>query len=138
MRHLNTRFKEKHCPLFKKRDIYLYLFLLVILITVVYLSFASSKGSLLLVRINGVTQYRFSLDEEGIKSIESNGKKLMDLLINESDVRIINSQCPLHLCERGTLNLTGVLVCVPQKVIITLDNEEAPVNRTDGIDLITG
>ena len=138
MRHLNTHFKENLCPLFKKRDIYLYLFLLVLLITVVYLSFSSSKGRLLLVRINGVIRYRFSLDEEGLKSIESNGKKLMDLLINESDARIINSQCPLHLCERGTLNLTGVLVCVPQKVIITLDNEEAPVNRTDGIDLITG
>jgi hypothetical protein len=62
----------------------------------------------------------------------------MDLLIDQGDIRIINSQCPLHLCERGSLKQSGVLVCVPQKVIISIVRDEEPVKDTDGIDLITG
>ncbi|MEA1884995.1 MAG: NusG domain II-containing protein [Thermotogota bacterium] len=138
MRQFKPRFKENSCALFQKRDLYLYMILIFFIFTAVYLGIAFSKGSIVEVRINGIVQYRFSLEEEGQKSIESNGKRLMDLLIDQGDVRIINSQCPLHLCERGTLKQSGVLVCVPQKVIINIANDEEPVKEQDGIDLITG
>ncbi len=138
MRQFKPRFKENSCTLFQKRDIYLYMILIFFIFTAVYLGIAFSKGSIVEVRINGVVQYRFSIDKEGQRTVESNGKRLMDLLIDQGDVRIINSQCPLHLCERGTLKQSGVLVCVPQKVIINIANDEEPVKEQDGIDLITG
>jgi hypothetical protein len=138
MRQFQSRVKENNYTLFQKRDLYLYTILIFFVITAVYFGFAFSKGSVVEVRINDTVQYRFSLEEEGQKSIQSNGKRLMDLLIDQGDIRIINSQCPLHLCERGSLKQSGVLVCVPQKVIISIVRDEEPVKDTDGIDLITG
>ncbi len=138
MHHLKTRYKENQWKLFKQRDIYLYALLCFFLVVAVYFGYTSSNGSMIEVRIRGSIQYRFSLEETGTKIIENNGKKLMELLIDKGDVRIINSQCPLHLCERGSLIQSGVLVCVPQKVIITIADQKDPVQNSDGIDLITG
>lgn len=131
-------FKEKKWTLFQKRDLYLYTVLIFFVIATLYFGYASSKGSIVEVRISGAVQYRFSIEEDGKKTIESKGKKMMDLLIEKGNARIINSQCPLHFCERGSLKQSGVLVCVPQKVIITIASDEEPVKKTDGIDLITG
>lgn len=138
MRRLKTRYKQEQWVLFKKRDICIYSILAFFLVVAIYYADNFSSGSTIEVRIKGSIQYRFSLEEDGIKVVESNGKKLMELLIDRGDVRIINSQCPLHLCERGSLKQSGVLVCVPQKVIITVADPKEPVNNSDGIDLITG
>ncbi len=124
--------------LFRKRDIVIYVFIVAFTVSAVYFTYTMSKGDMISVRISGVIRYRFSLEDEGIKLIENNGKKLMDLVISDMDVRIVNSQCPLHLCERTVLSQSGVLVCVPQKVIVTVETEEEPVKETNGIDLITG
>ena len=138
MRRLKTRYKENQWVLFKKRDVFIYVLLCFFLIVAIYYGYNSLNGSMIEVRINGSIHYRFSLEEDGIKKIETNGKKLMELLIDQGDAKIINSQCPLHLCERGSLKQSGVLVCVPQKVIITIANQNDPVQNSDGIDLITG
>jgi len=138
MRRLKTRYKENQWVLFKKRDVFIYALLCFFLIVAIYYGYNSLNGSMIEVRINGSIHYRFSLEEDGIKKIETNGKKLMELLIDQGDAKIINSQCPLHLCERGSLKQSGVLVCVPQKVIITIANQNDPVQNSDGIDLITG
>ena len=138
MRRLKTRYKENQWVLFKKRDVFIYALLCFFLIVAIYYGYNSLNGSMIEVRINGSIHYRFSLEEDGIKKIETNGKKLMELLIDQGDAKIINSQCPLHLCQRGSLEQSGVLVCVPQKVIITIANQNDPVQNSDGIDLITG
>ncbi|MFW6263454.1 MAG: NusG domain II-containing protein [Thermotogota bacterium] len=138
MRHLQFQTRDSEWVLFKKRDIYLYLLIIFIVVAAVYLSFDSSTGSTIVVRIDGENRYRFTLEEDSIHTIERNGKKMMDLMIDQSDVRVINSQCPRHFCERGTLKQSGVLVCVPQKVIIIFEDEEEPVKDNDGIDMITG
>ena len=124
--------------LFRKRDLLLYMMILLFIVIVAFWASPGSEANTVSVRINGVVRYQFSIDDEGTKPIESNGKRLMDLLITDSDVRIIHSQCPLHLCERGTLKQVGALVCVPQKVIITIDRQVEPLKQTDGVDLITG
>jgi len=135
---IKSHVKCRQWKLFQKRDILLYLIILLFVVIVIFWGYPSLKGNTVLVSINGVVQYHFSLDDEGTKRIESNGKKLMDLLIADADMRIIDSQCPLHLCERGTLKQAGVLVCVPQEVIITIERQGEPVKQTDEIDLITG
>lgn len=138
MRPFKSWLKPSDFALFRKRDILIYLFIATFTLATMYWVYTTSTGRVISVRINGVVRYRFSLDDEGIKRIENDGKQLMELVIDQSDVRIINSVCPRRLCEKGSLNQSGALVCVPSKVIVTFESEEAPVKDTDGIDLITG
>ena len=128
--------------LFRKRDIVIYVFIVAFTVSAVYFTYTMSKGDMISVRISGVIRYRFSLEDEGIKLIENNGKKLMDLVTNITarylDAQIEAGADAVHLCERTALSQSGVLVCIPQKVIVTVETEEEPVKETNGIDLITG
>ncbi|HPF16512.1 MAG TPA: NusG domain II-containing protein [Thermotogota bacterium] len=138
MPHFIMSVELNELKLFRKRDWIVYLLLFVLIGVTVYTGMAASKGTIVRVSVNGQMRYRFSLDQEGQHVIECNGKKLMELLIADSDAKIIHSACPLHLCERGTLKQSGALVCVPQKVIIVLEQNGEAVEISDEYDLITG
>jgi len=138
MRSESWHFVDKKWFLFQKKDLLLYPVFFLLLTATVYFGVTATAGKMIEVRIKGRVQYRFSLEEDGTKIIENDGAKLMTLVIEHSDAHIIHSQCPLHLCERGMLKQSGVLVCVPQKVIITIVDRQEPVKKNGGIDLITG
>jgi len=138
MPHFKLSVQLNALKLFRKRDWIVYLLLFILMGVTVYTGMATSKGTMVTVSINSQVRYRFSLQQEGQHAIEADGKKLMELLIVDSDAKIIHSACPLHLCERGTLKQTGALVCVPQKVIVVLEQNEEPIQRFDEYDLITG
>ncbi len=122
--------------LFKKRDIPIYLILLGIFLVFLFFLSGVNSGSKIIVTIDGKQHYRFTTDDVGRKSIEYDGKHLMDLVIETSDVYIEHSECPLHLCERDHLENAGVLVCIPQKVLITFEDEEV-VQGEKVVDLVT-
>lgn len=137
MPHFKLSVQLNALKLFRKRDWIVYLLLFILMGVTVYTGMTTSKGTMVTVSINSQMRYRFSLQQEGQHVIEADGKKLMELLIVDSDAKIIHSACPLHLCERGTLKQTGALVCVPQKVIIVLEQNGEP-QISDEYDLITG
>ncbi len=51
------------------------------------------------------------------------GKYLMRIEFDGSRVRVVDSTCPLKLCEKmGWVKPGGTIVCVPNKVIVTFEN----------------
>jgi hypothetical protein len=122
--------------LFRPRDIVVYLFLIILFCFIVFSVSTINRGSKIMVQIEGKVVYQYSILENGEKNIEYNGKHLMDLIISEGDVYIRHSKCPLHLCERDRLSDSGVLVCVPQKVLVTF-SDELVVDPESEVDLVT-
>ena len=78
----------------------------------------SQKGNIILVNANN-RHYEYSLEKEGIYEVEGLlGKTVFE--IKNKKVRIIDSPCPGKNCiKQGHSN---PLVCLPNKVIITLEN----------------
>ncbi|HOO33346.1 MAG TPA: NusG domain II-containing protein [Thermotogota bacterium] len=130
--------RQNEPVLFRKKDVLVYSVLAVFFLSLLFLvsHINGGRGSNVLVQINGEACYRFSILDSGVYPIAYEGKHLMDLVIDREDVYIRDSECPLHLCERDHLNDSGVLVCVPQKVLVTFDDEKV-VDREKEVDLVT-
>ena len=79
---------------------------------------SSAKGNVVQVQAKGIT-YQFSLDKDGIYSVDGEiGKTVFE--IKDGKVKIIDSPCPNKTCM-NQLN-SSPLVCLPNKVIITIEN----------------
>jgi len=124
--------------LFKKRDLFIFALIIVLTSLALFWGLDSKSGSLVSVRIRGEKRYVFDISDKGIKEINDGENHLLNLYFTGSDVRVQDSKCPLHLCERGSLMQAGVLVCVPQKVLVSIERDREPVKESGGIDLITG
>ena len=116
--------------LFRPKDLLLY-FLIISFTLVIHFNLNRTGSDMIIVKINGTTAYRFSLLEEATRTIKRDNSKIMDVLIKGENARIINSKCPLHLCEEGSIEQTGALVCVPNGVIITYDTNEINIDNPD-------
>lgn len=124
--------------LFKKKDLFIFALVIALTAATLFWGLDSKSGSLVSVRIKGEKRYVFSLSDKGIKVISDGPEQLLTLCFTGSDVTIKDSKCPLHLCERTSLMQAGVLVCVPQRVLISIERAIEPVQESGGIDLVTG
>lgn len=79
----------------------------------------------MIVRANG-EQYAYSLDAEGTHKVEG-AKGTTSFEIKGGKVRIVDSSCPNKDCIRQGFG--GTLVCLPNDVIITIENADS---ETDG------
>ena len=87
--------------------------------------FSHSAGGKVIVRANG-EQYAYSLDAEGTHKVHGKcGETTFE--IKNGKVRIVDSACPNKDCIRQGFG--GTLVCLPNDVIITIENADG---ETDG------
>ena len=102
------------------------LILLIIITGGIYLTAKShyQKGSKVKVEANG-TSYEYSLSKDGTYKVQGPlGETTFE--INHKRVRIIDSPCPNKNCiAQGYHN---PLVCLPNKVIITIQEENKEVD----------
>jgi len=78
----------------------------------------SPKSKKILVRADG-KNYEYSLDQEGIYKVEG-PLGFTSFEIKNQAVRIIDSPCPNKNCVHQ--GWASPLVCLPNKVIITIEN----------------
>lgn len=95
---------------------------------------ALPKSSTAQIEVDGRPAYVLPLDKDRIVSVEGpNGKTIIE--IKNRKVRITDSPCPNKLCvEQGWIN-SGGLVCLPNKVVITIGDHE---RKNTAVDAITG
>ena len=81
---------------------------------------AKQKGARVSVNANGIN-YEYSADKNGIYSVEGQlGPTVFE--IKDVRVRIIDSPCPNKTCM--TQGWHNPLVCLPNKVMITVQGED--------------
>ena len=86
------------------------------------------------IEVDGKPIYVLPLDKDRIVSVEGPGGKTF-IEIKDQKVRITGSPCPNKLCiEQGWIK-NGGLVCLPNKVVITIGDHEG---KNTVLDAITG
>jgi hypothetical protein len=108
--------------------------ILVSLSGIVFIQEVLPKGRTVLIEVDGHPLYVLPLDRDRIVEVE--GPRGMTVIeIRQEKVRIKDSPCPTKQCVKQGWIDHGVLVCLPNKVVITIGNE-----RDDGetvVDAIT-
>jgi len=87
-----------------------------------------------LVEVNGKPVYILPLDKNRILSVEGpEGNTFIE--IKDRKVRITDSPCRNKLCvKQGWIN-SGSIVCLPNRVVVTIGDKD---RQKDGPDAITG
>jgi len=86
------------------------------------------------IEVDGRPVYILPLDKDRIVSVEGpRGRTFIE--IKDNRVRITESPCPNKLCvEQGWIE-KGVLVCLPNKIVITIGDRK---EKKTAVDAITG
>jgi hypothetical protein len=90
------------------------------------------ESQTVLIDADGKPAYVLPLNEDKTVSVEgSEGKTIVEIRGNK--VRIIDSPCRNKLCIRQGWIETGGVVCLPNKVVVTIRGHEDNVRGVDAI-----
>lgn len=96
---------------------------------------ALSQGSEVVIEVDGKPAYTLPLYEDRLVSIGgSYGDTLIE--IKEKKVRVREAHCPNQICVKEGWISKGVIVCLPNKLIIIVGGSKK--DEQLGIDAITG
>ena len=117
-------------------DRLLFLFLIILSVTGIFLSRdALSQESEVVIEIDGKPAYTLPLREDRLLSVGgSYGDTLIE--IKEKKVRVREAHCPNQICVKEGWISKGVIVCLPNKLIIIVGGSKK--DEQLGIDAITG
>lgn len=105
-----------------KSDIKLILIILIFSF-LVYIVFNSNNSSKAYVYFNNDKVLTIDLNKNGIYSVTGlNGE--VQIEVKSKKLRVIKEESPLHLCSSEGFKNKGSIVCLPNKIVITFDNEE--------------
>ena len=99
-------------------------FTLYIAVIILSLLFIPRKGNSLKVKAEN-KEYIFSLENDGIYSVDGTIGET-EFEIKDGKARIINSPCPNKTCVSSGWSTT--LVCLPNKVIATIEDAEGDLD----------
>lgn len=91
------------------------------------------KNEIVTIDVDGKTAYVLPLCGDRTVTVEGpQGKSIVE--IRGKMVRISDSPCPNKLCVRQGWTASGAIVCVPNRVVVTISGY---VNDHGGIDAVT-
>ncbi len=103
----------------KKEIIIVSIIIICSLISILFVNMNRINGKTVIVKINGVEEYRYKIGENG-EYILNNGTNKM--CINDGKVYMIYANCDDHLCiKQGEINEIGEsIVCLPNRISIVI------------------
>ena len=111
--------KKKHVPRLMPLDILIIILVVAYGVFLTVRSTRAQKGGRVCVNANGA-QYEYSASKDGVYSVQGElGETTFE--IKDGRVRITDSPCPNKTCI--TQGWHNPLVCLPNKVIITVESE---------------
>lgn len=108
-----------------RNDVILAAVILVIAVAgLLFIKFTKVPGNSVVVKIDGVETYRYSLDEN-IKFEIKTGKDNQDsnvVVMEDGKVRVASADCPDGICTeyRPISNVGETIICLPHKVVIEI------------------
>ena len=112
------------------RDIILIASLLIAgLVLLLVMRPSSENGSTAVVQVDGVIVARFPLSEDGVHVLTDG---LNTIEIKDGKVRMMEAKCPnLQCVHQGWISRSyQSIVCLPNKVIVTIEGDDKPVDFT--------
>ena len=98
------------------------------------MTMALPKSGAARIEVDGRPVYVLPLDKDRIVSVEGpRGRTIVE--IKNHRVRIADSPCPNKLCIKQGWIDSGGLVCLPNKVVVTIGGHEG---KYKAVDAITG
>ncbi len=113
--------------LFGKNDLILLLSLLGILLFIaLFLHMTKTEGKTVVVSVDGNREISFPLSEDIEYDIEGYEGGRNRLIIEKKKVRLTESSCPDHLCEKtGEIDSVGQsIICLPNRVVVEIVGSE--------------
>ncbi|MCD6254221.1 MAG: NusG domain II-containing protein [Thermotogae bacterium] len=116
---------------------------LLFIVTPIFIAFfiaaipkASEKNGVVKVYISGELVYEQPLTRTATWVVKNDGEYLSTLVVDGSKekVRLVDSNCPLKICERtGWVGIGGSIVCVPNKIVVKVEGK----TKASEIDIVT-
>lgn len=122
----------------KKADIFIIIFVFVIISVVFSLAFfnkSSDAGNILAVYVDGKAEYRYSLPLYEKKEIEINNEYGYNKIIaDKNSVYVAEADCKGHDCvSMGKIEKSGdFIICAPHRLVIRIEG-----GQTEELDAIT-
>lgn len=102
---------------------------------IIFIKEVLPKGSTVLVEVEGRLLYVLPIEKDRILPVDGPiGKTIIE--IKQQKIRIKDSQCPKKLCVKQGWIKSGVIVCLPNKVVVTIGSNKDNVDTL--VDAITG
>lgn len=100
--------------------------LLICIIWIAVEKYNAENGKTARITIDGNTAYNISLDDDRIFEISGSNDIKLKIECCNGEIRVLSSECPDKICEqKGYISMTNEnIVCLPAKVIITVEEEE--------------
>ncbi len=113
----------------KRNDIILAAAILIIAVAgLLFVNATKENGSSVVVKIDGVEKYKYSLEENITQEIITgdNGEYTNTLVIEDGKACVVNANCPDGICvEHREISYVGeTIVCLPHKVVVEVQKEE--------------
>lgn len=98
-----------------------------------FITFFSSKGEHVTVKVNDFTVVELPLDTNTVYEIETDNGITNILEISDGAARMISADCPDKICvnHKSISKNNETIVCLPNKVLITVVSEKE--NEVDGV-----
>jgi hypothetical protein len=113
------------------------LFLLLLSVSlsgILFIKNSMPQSGSVLVEVNGKPVYILPLDKNTVLSVEGPAGNTT-IEIKDRRVRITDSPCSNKLCIKQGWITGGSIVCLPNRVVVTVGNKD---RQKDGPDAITG
>ncbi len=117
-------------------DKLLFLVLITASVTGIFISReAMPQGGDVIVEINGKKSYMFALDNDRTFTVPGPyGNTVIE--IKNKKARVKEAHCPNRLCEKQGWVSKGVIVCLPNRLVVSVGGKAA--NSVKDVDAITG
>ena len=101
---------------------------------IIFIQKVLPKGKTVHIEVEGRLLYVLPIEKDRILTVDGpQGKTIIE--IKKQKLRVKDSPCPKKLCvKRGWIE-RGIIVCLPNKVVITIGNESDEDNTV--VDAIT-
>lgn len=111
------------------------IFIIIPLAGMVFINSLISSGSNVIIEVEGIDRYKYPLSEDRVVHIKSSYGSL-NVEIRGGKVRVIGTSCANKLCERQGWLDKGAIICLPNRISITVGGSQEQKDRT--VDAITG
>lgn len=110
--------------IFRQRDIIIVLIAVVIgLVPVFILKKDHSFSNVVIVEVDGKVVMR--IRKPGKYDVYRKGKRITTVVFNGKEVRVVNSTCPLKICEKmGWIKPGGEIICVPNHLVVKFEKSK--------------
>ena len=90
------------------------------------------QGHTVIIKMNNKPVYLLPLDKDRIVSVDGPlGKSTVEIKNNR--VRIVDSPCPNRLCVHQGWIEKGIIVCLPNRVTVSIDSGGKKEGATDAV-----